>query len=221
VLTAKEETFTVSSSSIRIERKTVPKPHPRSKPVQQPPPPQKQTATAVHQPPAARQEIARENPQAPPQPQRVHREATLAETLAQQEKAFAHESQTMHANNNPYSIATIDPNQRVASEHPFHMDISGSHISSHGEGYLDPLQRWKDHGFDCYYGHYTWYYPEGGTEEANIPWAFCYAPLRDPILAGLHQFPFPLPLPGYRLPPGTSLEPIEKETYEAWLSQQR
>jgi hypothetical protein len=32
--------------------------------------------------------------------------------------------------------------------------------------------------------------------------------------------PFPLPLAGYRLPPGTDLPPIEKDVYARWISEQ-
>lgn len=212
------EQFVVSSSSIRIEKKTVPQPKTQSHTL--PVPNEQHRAQPARHSAAQPHELSHAVAQAPPQPPRAEHRTTLAETLAQQERNFAHEAQSIHANNHPFSIATIDPNQHSASQHPFQMNVPGSLHASHGEGFLHPLKSWKDRGLNCYYGRYTWYYPGGGSEDADIPWAFCYAPQRDPIAAGKQQFPFPLPLPGYRLPAGTVLQPIEKETYDQWLAQQ-
>ena len=34
-----------------------------------------------------------------------------------------------------------------------------------------------------------------------------------------HPIPFPLPLPGYKLPPDTQLPPIEKSVYQQWAGE--
>lgn len=155
-------------------------------------------------------ELARITPHAP----------SLAEQLAQQQAAFAHEAQQI-SHSNAISVATADPRAHDAVTTPFRASFAGTQIlSGKGDGYLVPLQRWRDHGENCYYGRYDWSYPTGGDEEATIPWAFCYPPREDPIAHGEHEFPFPLPLPGYRLPAGTELQPIEKDVYDDWLAHQ-
>jgi len=102
--------FIVSSSAIRIERRTpvpVPKQQPQ-KTVPTPALPQPKHTVVVHQPPAPRHELSRENPNAPPQPP-ARKAPTLAQTLAKQEQDFAREAQQIHESNNPLSIATIAP----------------------------------------------------------------------------------------------------------------
>lgn len=220
-----------STSIVHVERRPIPEA--RSKPDQQaqvptlPKPvaePAPAAQKALPKPEAEPTEIAREVPKAPPQPQsaKTHQSAaTLAEQLAQQNAAFERETQQLNANREPLSNATIDPNNSPRSQVTYHMDISQMRTATGpGFGYLTPLKRWTDQGYNCYYGHYDWQYPDGGTESANIPWSFCYTPHDDPIRRGLRQFPFPFPLPGYRLPPGTDLEPVEKHVYEFWLAQQ-
>ncbi|MBV8148071.1 MAG: hypothetical protein JO092_03155, partial [Candidatus Eremiobacteraeota bacterium] len=110
----------VSSSSIRLERRTVPQPRSAQQqeqmrpqhavtPKQQQMP--RQERVAKPQPQVRPTEIAREVPQATPQP-RVHRathEATsLQSQLAQQEQMFAREAQQLNASRS-LSIATSPP----------------------------------------------------------------------------------------------------------------
>ena len=91
--------------------------------------------------------------------------------------------------------------------------------SGNGNGTITPTSHWQANGLDCYYGRYQYTYPNGSTEYGTIVWPFCYEPSDDPF----HRPPprvmrFPPPLPGYRLPPGTDLPPIEKSFYEYWMS---
>ncbi len=231
-----KELFMVASSSIHISQHSHPVPEqPQTRPVQpvqpvqpkhqvQPTPQPTPEKTAVPTPQAQPTELARIVKSAPPQPRSAPKrvqQATLAEQLAQQQVAFQHEAQQLNAQNAPLSIATIDPNQRDSAMKQFRMNFSGNtELEGKGEGYLYPLRRWIDGGLHCYYGRYYWQYPTGGTEIANIPWPFCFAPNQDPIARGIRQFPFPWPLPGYRVPSGTYLYPIEKDVYEAWLQSQ-
>ncbi|HTU71502.1 MAG TPA: hypothetical protein VMF11_14460 [Candidatus Baltobacteraceae bacterium] len=222
-----QETFMVASSSIHIAPHSHPVPQTQPVPVRQQraqPPPKALPRRVVKQPEAQPTEIARIEPTAPPQPRSAPkkvRQGTLAEQLAQQEVAFQHEAQQLNAQQAPLSIATIDPNQRAAATRSYHMNFSGTtELQGHGEGFLIPLRAWGENGMHCYYGQYHWLYPTGGTEVANIPWAFCFPPNDDPIARGIREFPFPLPLPGYRVPAGTYLYPIEKEVYDFWLAHQ-
>jgi outer membrane biosynthesis protein TonB len=226
-----EPTFMISSSSIHIAQHSHPVPRMPTQPVAQPQKPQQPKAQqppthqTIPKPQAQPTEIARIVPSAPPQPRSAHKSATkpasLAAQLAQQEIAFQHEAQQLNAQRAPLSIATIDPNQRESSTREYKMNFSGNtELAGKGQGFLYPLRRWIDSGQHCYYGRYYWQYPTGGTEVANIPWPFCFAPNQDPLARGLHQFPFPFPPPGYRLPAGTHLYPIESDVYQAFLSDQ-
>ncbi len=216
---AEQPELLTSTSIVHMERRPVPVP---KQAVGQPEVPTLPRPAAV---PAAAAPKTPPTPQASPRPTaaRVDRQATtLSETLARQQAAFQRETQAINANRVPLSNATIDPNNSPRSQQTYKMDFSGlPHETGPGYGYLTPVQSWTDRGLDCYYGHYDWEYPSGGTESANIPWAFCYTPREDPIPRGLRQFPFPLPLPGYRLPAGTQLEPVEKHVYQLWLSTQQ
>ena len=225
-----EETFMVASSSVRIAQHSHPEPQQRepspldAQKSQQRQPKSAQREAATPQPKAQPTEIARIVPSAAPQPSsapRKQKQGSLAEQLAQQQVAFQRETQQLNAQHAPLSVATIDPAQRESATKTYKMNFSGSEeLSGKGEGYLIPLQRWLDHGYHCYYGRYTWLYPTGGSEIGDIPWPFCFSPNSDPIARGIRQFPFPLPPPGYRLPAGTYLYPIEKDVYDAWLARQ-
>lgn len=228
----KERVFQVSSTSIRIERRTVPQVAPPQsvpaasshavQPQRQAPP---KSRIAPPQPKPRPTELARVTTRGTPVPRADRSKkapASLSEQLAQQEQAFAREAQALNASRAPLSAATEDPHAHAAAEHPFTINVPGMQVArGPGSGILEPLRLWHDHGYNCYYGRYTWTYPGGGTESANIPWPFCYAPERDPLALGIREIPFPLPPPGYRIPPGTELNPIEKEIYERWLMAQR
>ena len=221
-----ERDFLVTSSSVRIEHRTVPQPHsevaqPRP---QQPQPEREAVRPRAEQPrPQARPtEIARIVERATPQPTLQKRSQTtnLQSELQEQQQQFEREAQQLNAARAPLSIATVEPGRAPSADHPYKVDLPGMESQKTGNGVLDPIRSWRDGGLDCYYGRYTWVYAGGGTESAIIPWPFCYRPERDPIVAGVRRIPFPLPMAGYRLPPGTVLDPIEKEIYEQWLASQ-
>jgi hypothetical protein len=229
---AQESNELVTSTSIvHMDRRPIPEPKQNVAQPQAPvlPKPLEQPQPAIRRaqptPQAQPTEIAREEPKAPPQSKAAktqQKAASLSEMLAQQQAAFQRETQAINANRAPLTNATIDPNSRPRSEPDYHMDIAGMRTASGpGDGFLTALTHWTDHGYHCYYGRYDWQYPDGGTETANIPWPFCYTPREDPIIRGYRRFPFPLPLPGYRLPAGTDLQPVEKRVYNLWLSTQQ
>ncbi|MGA7748061.1 MAG: hypothetical protein WCC70_12460 [Candidatus Aquilonibacter sp.] len=214
----------VASSSQHLAARSHPIPRTQHEPSHQaqPEPQHKSVAMTLAATPRPQEqptELARTTPNGTPQPRSAPKRTTaLAEELAQQQAAFQKEADALNAKNGPISVATIDPNQRQSASKSYHMNLSGNaELQGEGYGFLDPLQRWIENGLHCYKGQYHWLYPTGGTEVANIPWPFCYPPSADPIAHGLRQFPFPLPLDGYRLPAGTYLYPIEKNVYEAWL----
>ena len=217
----------VASSSQHLAARSHPIPRSQQEPQHQaqPEPNHKSVAmnlAATPKPQERPTELARTTPNGTPVPHSApKRTEALAEVLAQQQAAFAKEADALNAKNGPISVATIDPNQRESASKSYRMNLSGNtEIQGQGFGFLDPLERWISNGLHCYKGRYHWLYPTGATEVANIPWPFCYPPGADPIARGLRQFPFPLPLAGYRLPAGTFLDPIEKDVYESWLAHQ-
>ncbi len=227
-----KETFTVTSSSLHIAQRTQPvpaQPHQsidaQREPQQQRKPQQAAARQAVPEPRAQPTELARITPNGTPQPPSARRkqsQGTLAEELAQQQVAFQHETQQLNAQRAPLSIATIDPNERAAAQRSFQMDMPGMPGEPRrGEGIIYPHEMYRDHGYDCYEGgRYSLRYVDGQLEHGDIPWRFCYPPRIDPFLQQYRAFDMPLPLPGYRLPPGVQLQPAAKNWYEMWLSQQ-
>ncbi len=223
-----EETFMVASSSIHIAQHSHPIPQqPNPQPVtaqkqQQTQPKSAQREAATPLPSAQPTELAKIVPSAPPQPKAAPKKqnaGSLAEQLAQQQVAFQHETQQLNAQRNPLSVATIDPSERESATKSYKMNFSGNaELAGRGEGFVYPLRSWIDNGLHCYYVQYQWLYPTGGTEVGNVPWPFCYPPNNDLIARRLRQIPFQPPQPGYQLPAGTYLYPIEKDVYEAWLS---
>ena len=214
----------VSSSSIRLERRTVPqprsaeqqkptRPHQAVTPKQEQEP--RQERIAKPQPQVRPTEIAREVPQATPQPP-VHRpthEATsLQSQLAQQEQMFAHEAQQLNASRS-LSIATSPP-EPPSSIRRTYFDTNGRPDEHEDvEALLEPLpgKHWISNGLSCYYVHYYAQYSGGGTEEGNIPWPLCYPVNHDAMLPldRAHRLPIPSPPAGYVLPSNISLQSLQ------------
>lgn len=166
-------------------------------------------------------EIARLAPHAPPQPRapsRLQSQASLAEILAQQQAALARDAQRINASRAPLSNATIDPNHAPSSNRSYQMDYSGLPQVTQGEGYIEPINDWHDGGLHCYYTHYEYHYPQGGTESANIPWPICFTPYNDPLARGARLIPLPrlVPPDDYHLPAGSDLTPIERAILDYW-----
>jgi hypothetical protein len=210
------EVITVTSSSLNIAKGGQPA-RARSKPQQAP-------RRVIPQPQAQPTELARITPNGTPVPRSAPRKqqaGSLAEQLAQQQVAFQHEADQLNAQSTALAIATIDPNQAGNAHQPFQMEVSGlPGEPRRGEGTIDPTRQWFEGGLDCYYAQYMYHYPDGHTEDGQIPWQMCFPRRSDPFLRGRHSMPMPLPMPGYRLPAGVALTPLEQETYDYYLSQQ-
>ncbi len=230
-----EREFVVSSTSLRIERRTVPRPIHHVAPPQ----PQKQALQPQHASPQAAaaparavrraappRELAREVPQAPPQPQHRPRPAkasSLQAQLAREEREFAREAQTLRESRAPLSIATITPQQPSTFRRTL-LDESGGRPRESIDAILVPLpgKHWLANGLSCYYVHYYATYSTGGSEDGNIPWPVCYPAAHDAMLPlnRVHQLPIPEPPVGYVLPPGTALGPLLNAIYTGSIRQQ-
>jgi hypothetical protein len=182
----------------------------------------KQIQHPVAAPPAAitpRHEIARQVAKAASQPPPPHHHPTVASQVALDEAGYAKEVATLNKGDDPHAIPTIDPSTRGSSMKSYAFNPGQSNDGSdHGNGIITPTQSWHDHGMDCYYGRYEYTYPDGAEEDGNIAWPFCYPPDSDPFKGPPHLMPFPDPLPGYSLPPGTELPPLEKQFYQQWAA---
>jgi hypothetical protein len=151
---------------------------------------------------------------APPQ----HR-TSVPSKIERDEAGYAKEIARLNAQDDPHAIPTIEPNRREPSSKQYAFNVpAGLRGDEHGNGYITPTQRWHDNGRDCYYGRYEFTYPDGSQEDGDIVWPFCYEPALDPFRLPPHLIPFPLPLPGYRLPPDTQLPPKEKSVYQEWAA---
>jgi hypothetical protein len=219
----------VSSSSIRLEQRTVPQPQTAQAQVKTQPQPQTVTPKSQRMPrkqhvakpePQSRPtEIAREVPQATPQPpthNARHEPASLQAQLAQQEQMFAREARQLNSSRS-LSIATSPP-EPPSSFRRTYFDTNGQQQAREDvEALLEPLpnQHWVKNGMSCYYVHYYAQYSGGGTEEGNIPWPLCYPANHDAMLPldRTHRLPIPAPPAGYVLPGNVTLAPLLKAIY--------
>ncbi|MGC1380829.1 MAG: hypothetical protein WA814_07370 [Candidatus Baltobacteraceae bacterium] len=195
------------STVVTMERRVVATPAPArtARPVRQ-----RESAPAI----TPRYELAKVAPHASPQPPRPPR-PPIVSNVTRDQAGFAKEVAQLNKENDPHAIPTIAPGSRGSSSksYAFAPPSSGD---EHGNGVITPTQSWHDGGRDCYYGRYEYTYPDGAEENGSIAWPFCYDPDSDPFHEPPHLMPFPLPLPGYKLPAGTQLPPIEKSVYTQW-----
>lgn len=203
------EALIISSTSQKVERRPVPRP--RSVPLAA------SHARIVRSIPRQLHVLARESANAPPQPSRTQRAPTAAQRfiqrLAQEQVAYSQEVTTLNAADNPKSIATLPP-RSSASYMKSYFDESGSSDIFAGHGLLIPLKHWFDGDRSCYYVRYTFEYPNGGSEEGNVPWPICYPRNADPMQEPPHPIDLPTPMPGFRVASGTYLTPLLKFYYD-------
>ncbi len=140
--------------------------------------------------------------------------------LERDEAGFAREAARLNAQNDLHALPTIAPASRGATIRSYRFAIPKSlRGEDEGNGIITPVRAWRDAGHDCYYGRYEFTYPDGAMETGDIVWPFCFDPALDPFKEAPHMIPFPLPLPGFTLPAGTELPPIEKAVYQHWAAQ--
>jgi hypothetical protein len=144
---------------------------------------------------------------------------TMVSPIERDEAGFEREVAQLNRQNDVHAIPTIDPGSQEAPSKTYQFAIPSSlRGQEHGNGIITPTQRWQDRGQDCYYGRYEFTYPDGAMENGNIVWPFCFDPDDDPFKLPPHDIPFPLPQPGYRLPAGEELPPIERSVYAQWAA---
>lgn len=218
--------WVVSSTAVRIERRTVPQrrsmptpPQPRPVPPQpQPVPPRPQRQPKPARPAAPRQEIARAAPTAPPQPEKRPQRAaepSLESQLQQQEQTFSQEVAKLRAQDNPLSIAAPHEPPAAAYRRTY-FDVPGHQHREEVEALLIPMRHWLASNMSCYYVRYVAQFTSGGSEDGVIPWPVCY-PANDDAMANPpypHDLPIPIPQRDYVLPSGTYLTPLLRSIYD-------
>ncbi len=175
----------------------------------------REETVAAHVPlPELAKRVAAPAPPVPPQ-----RRISVPSKIERDEAGYAKEVAQLNSQDNSHAIPTIDPAKRESSSKQYAFEVPSSlRGDEHGNGIITPTQHWHDNGRDCYYGRYEFTYPDGAEETGDIVWPFCYDPGLDPFKLPPHEIPFPLPLPGYRLPPNVQLPPIEKSVYQEWVA---
>lgn len=211
-----EREYVVSSSTARIEHRSVPLPRSRVAPAQQPVHVAEQRPRVQRRPVTKPHEIAHIVRNAPPEPH-PQRSAnpTLAQQLAAQEEQFAREAQRLHAQNAPLSAATISPEAASAMRKQYY-NLSGQYDREGVQAVLTPVKHWYDGDQSCYYVRYDAQFSGGGSEDGTIPWPVCYPRTADRMLPldRTHALPIPYPPPGYTLPARAYVTPLLRGIYD-------
>ncbi|MGR4064610.1 MAG: hypothetical protein ACLQPV_04105, partial [Vulcanimicrobiaceae bacterium] len=167
-----------------------------------------------------RRELAKLAPSAAPQatapPAPGGQPSTLSQRLAAEQAAFAREVARLREQSKPLAIASAAPSP-AAMRH-YAMDLSGAQRTAGGNGVVTPLREWEINGLHCYYGHLDYQVADGGREDEDIPWPFCFPANDDQMAMSPHLIPVPTPVPGYVLPPTRSIGPVLKHVYDIWLA---
>lgn len=200
---------TSETTTISIQKRVAPPPEPKRRVHVRPVP-------ASARPPA-RHELAKETLNAPAQPPARPHNAAVS-SLTRDQAAFANEVAQLNKGNDPHAIPTIDPASAESATKSYAFDPHSTSGDAHGNGIISPVKSWQDGGRDCYYARYEYTYPSGAMEDGNIPWPVCFDPASDPFHLPPHPMPFPLPIAGYTLPPGTQMPPLEKSVYDEWAA---
>jgi hypothetical protein len=217
--TLQAETYHVTSSAIRIERKTRPlpraipheMPHPRTvaKHLQIAPQPRPQ------QPPAAqpRARIAYNPPVHSITAPVLPRAQIDAKTLAAQEKTYAATIAAARAESNPLSISKAEQSPVTTSRANY--NLAGSQAQTRrGDGILYPVKRWMEGSFVYYYLRYTVRYPSGDFEAGEVPWPVRYPAGQDPFAQGESEhIPLPGPAPNFVASADTEMKPLISHCY--------
>lgn len=207
--------FVTRSTALRITRRNRPIP---PRPVQQPaasPQPARAQPQQVEPPERAYPQMPRpaiRAPEAPVAPQRTR----IAVEVAKDEQQFEKTIAQLRAHSDPLVSAARSPLPAEASRHYSFNIAADVAAGPRQQGILEPLpgSPWHDGGYDYYYVRYWAEYDDGTTETGIVPWPLRYPPAQDPFKLGLRHIPLPLPLPDYRLPPGTVMHPLVEYCYE-------
>ena len=215
----KEEKDVALSTTITIEKRTVPRPQPKPQPLKpEPVPPrpqvQPQAPRIVPVPRSAPQELAKIVPRAKEhvavnKPQVVARIAVPKTNPNKLTQGQINEMNARFAQTIDAARAANDPTHVVPSTAApgtmkrAHLDISGiNQMLTHGEGILTPVQAnyasvdGDSHGM-CYYVNFSMNFSDGSLDQGPVYWPICYTRRNDPFRNNFQHFPLPPPPPGW------------------------
>jgi hypothetical protein len=212
----------VATTSIRIDRRPVPRregapsqPSGQVAPEPQPRPRKAQPQALPEETPTP-QPTPTPNPSIKPSPApKKEQSIPLQAQIAAEQSAFRKTAEQLRQRNEPLSIATIAP-QQPSSYHRSAFDVPGKLMRNDAQALLFPQQHWMENGLRCYYMRYAAQFSNGSSEEGVVPWPVCYPPNEDRFVKypfpGV-PLPIPYPQPGYVLPSGTYLSPFLERVY--------
>jgi hypothetical protein len=87
---------------------------------------------------------------------------------------------------------------------PDFADLGTSSMRHHG--LCDPIQSWKDGGWNYYYVACNVRFSDGSSQRQGVPWPVRFSPNDDPFAGTAHdERALALPLPGWHLPPNETI----------------
>ncbi|MDP9016733.1 MAG: hypothetical protein M3N19_00240 [Candidatus Eremiobacteraeota bacterium] len=207
---------TIVTTSMRLERRSVAPPakippRPKVEPVLRQPPPVAHTAVARPRP----HELARQTALAPPQPPPVahpSRASSLAAQLTHDQELFSKTISQLRGSNNPLT-GTQNPGGTTGARH-YKLNLNGRFGEPHAEGYLTPLDRFRESGARHYYFvRYEVEYADGSQERGDVPWEISFPANDDPFLRDQHNMPLPGP-PSTFVGDVANMSPLIKNCYD-------
>jgi hypothetical protein len=94
---------------------------------------------------------------------------------------------------------------------PNFADLGTSAMRHHG--LCDPVQSWKDDGWNYYYVICNVRFSDGSSERQGVPWPVRFNPSDDPFAGTAHdERPLAMPLPGWHLGPNQTIS-VELREY--------
>ena len=85
-------------------------------------------------------------------------------------------------------------------------DFSALAMGSGAHGLCDPVQNWKEDGWDYYYVDCNVQFDDGTFQRQGVPWPIRFAADADPFTGTARRnIPLAMPLPGWHLPPGQTI----------------
>ncbi len=94
---------------------------------------------------------------------------------------------------------------------PNFADLGTSAMRHHG--LCDPVQSWKDGGWNYYYVVCNVRFSDGSSQRQGVPWPVRFNPVDDPFAGTAHdERPLAMPLPGWHLGPNETIS-VELREY--------
>jgi type IV secretory pathway VirB10-like protein len=209
----------VTEQILRIE-KPVATPKPTPEPTPAPPPPSRVITSVPPQQLAPRPELEKIVPKATPQPlhadngtvkkaprAKVHAPALSDQRIAQIQSDLSSAIAQDRNGLNPLGhVPAGAPPEMKRYDMDFGAVAAGTTGIRHAHGMCDPVQSWKDDGWDYYYVACNVHLSDGSFERQGVPWPVRFNPRDDPFNGTARDdIPLSMPLPGWHLGEGQTI----------------